>query len=87
MIELVLKFKTQEDRAAWIAWYLDGGGEQQAGFYTDTKQSNWLGNDQYLALEFSEFCRTCNKEISLKEFCTNSDLCNSCYKKYLKECK
>jgi hypothetical protein len=53
-VELTLKFKSKEDRANWIGWYLDGGGEQDCHYYTQTGESNWTGAKQHLTLKADE---------------------------------
>jgi hypothetical protein len=36
---VVLNFDTEEDAKSWHGWWLDGGGEQDAGFITDLEKS------------------------------------------------
>ena len=50
---LTLIFASVEQRANFIGWYLDGGGEQYANFYTNTQESDWDNIvDPYLILEY-----------------------------------
>ena len=41
---LNLEFKSLKDMNEWLEWYIDGGGEQNANFYTVFKKSNYFKN-------------------------------------------
>ena len=51
--EIKLIFDSEEDRQRWLGWYIDGGGEQEANFYTVTEKSDWV-DFKYLKLEEGE---------------------------------
>jgi hypothetical protein len=38
---LTLIFQSPDDVEQWIAWYLDGGGEQVANYYSNLDESKW----------------------------------------------
>jgi hypothetical protein len=49
--ELILKFKNKKEKEEWIMWYLDGGGEDQSGYYVMT----W--NEMIFNLENDRFSK------------------------------
>jgi len=63
---LTLVFESPDDVGQWIAWYLDGGGEQTANYYTNLKESHWhKKKDKTLVLEGDPLrcpeCRSTNR--------------------------
>jgi hypothetical protein len=40
--ELTLYFDTEQGIRNFIAWYTDGGGEQNSSYYSETCGKNWM---------------------------------------------
>lgn len=42
---LTIYFDTQKGVEYFMAWYLDGGGEQQSGYYSKKWGDNWIDTE------------------------------------------
>jgi len=53
--EITLRFKTSDERADFVAWYLDGGGEQGSELYTEWGVKEGEDYDKHHILRLTKY--------------------------------
>lgn len=90
MKKLTIEFQSEDDLRQWTSWYIDGGGEYNAKYYTNSDKSDWKNftylyverdEDFFLAMKIHEECMLWFSE---KPDLTKEEWDRKVYKKYKK---